>query len=107
MDESDGRRRAAALGISAVGTVGVLLRAKHEWCFSGTRSGPGSACAATRLSAPRFPPCQGSPQKMIYQFALLGWHCLLVGSAAARLTSKPCHTPAPSVVHFLRAAQDP
>jgi uncharacterized protein len=30
MDESDGRRRAAALGISAVGTVGVLLRAKHD-----------------------------------------------------------------------------
>ncbi len=33
LDESDGRRRAAALGISAVGTVGVLLKAKHDGVF--------------------------------------------------------------------------
>jgi len=30
MDESDGRRRATALGITVVGTVGVLLRAKND-----------------------------------------------------------------------------
>jgi hypothetical protein len=30
MDESDGRRRATALGIAVVGTVGVLLRAKND-----------------------------------------------------------------------------
>jgi hypothetical protein len=30
MDESDGRRRAAALGIPVVGTVGVLLKAKFD-----------------------------------------------------------------------------
>lgn len=30
MDEAEGRQRAAALGVAVVGTVGVLLRAKHD-----------------------------------------------------------------------------
>ena len=30
IDEAEGRQRAAALGIPVVGTVGVLLRAKHD-----------------------------------------------------------------------------
>lgn len=30
MDETEGRQRATALGIPVVGTVGILLRAKHD-----------------------------------------------------------------------------
>jgi hypothetical protein len=47
---------------------------------------------------------QGSPLRMVYCFARRVWHCLLVGSVAARLTSKPCHTGSPVLVHSLRAA---